>query len=237
MSLQSVTTGLSPRYYWRLNETSGTVAVDTMGVHNGTYFGGVTLGQPGITNGDTSAPLFNGTTGYVKTNIPGADPLMTTSTISISCWWKPSAAALTTNNGFFGNQPNVSSTYFYTNASGSGLVFSCGGGGPTATTAAFSTANIYHIAVTAPNGQLYLNGVAVGTATAIATGATPSGLFTIGASNGGVFFLAGVLSEVAVFSTQLTAANILAIYNAGIAPNPVITANALGPYALLLELI
>src|SRR5580765_159064 len=34
-------------HYWRLDETSGTTAVDVIGGANGTISGGVTLNQPG----------------------------------------------------------------------------------------------------------------------------------------------------------------------------------------------
>ncbi len=54
-----------PSNYWGLNETSGTTAVDIVGVANGTISGGVVLnGESGMT--------FNGTTGKVLTsgNIP-----------------------------------------------------------------------------------------------------------------------------------------------------------------------
>ncbi len=53
--------------YWRLGEPSGTTAVDLSGQgHDGTYVGGVTLGQPGAIAGDSNtAALFDGTTGHV----------------------------------------------------------------------------------------------------------------------------------------------------------------------------
>ena len=47
--------------YWRLNETSGTSAVDVVGAKNGTISGGVTLNQAGaLTDGD-KAMTFDGT--------------------------------------------------------------------------------------------------------------------------------------------------------------------------------
>ena len=39
---------LNPLAYWPLDETSGTVAYDTVGGRNATYNGGVTIGQPGV---------------------------------------------------------------------------------------------------------------------------------------------------------------------------------------------
>lgn len=52
--------GSGPSNYWRLNETSGLSARDSVGTANGTISGGVTLnGESGMT--------FNGTTGKITT--------------------------------------------------------------------------------------------------------------------------------------------------------------------------
>ena len=53
--------------HWSLGETSGTTAVDSKDGNDGTYTGGVTLGQPGLTAEDnTTAVLFDGSSGYVS---------------------------------------------------------------------------------------------------------------------------------------------------------------------------
>lgn len=59
----------SPTRYWRLNETSGTTAADSgSGSVNGTYFG-PTLDQGSPTNDvDASSALFDGSDDYVDTN-------------------------------------------------------------------------------------------------------------------------------------------------------------------------
>ena len=56
-----------PLAYWRLGESSGTLAADFSGnTRDGNYNGGVTLGQPGAVSGDPdTASLFNGSSGYV----------------------------------------------------------------------------------------------------------------------------------------------------------------------------
>src|SRR5215468_8331778 len=52
--------------YWRLNETSGTTAVDSIGGFNGTISGGVTLGQPGALVDGDKAMTFDGSTGRIN---------------------------------------------------------------------------------------------------------------------------------------------------------------------------
>ena len=47
----------APAGYWRLGEASGTTLTDSSGhANNGTYLGGVTLGQPGALVGDRTPP-------------------------------------------------------------------------------------------------------------------------------------------------------------------------------------
>jgi len=47
---QSLIVADSPLYYWRLNETNGTIAYDSIGGLNGTYGATTTLGQPGVSD-------------------------------------------------------------------------------------------------------------------------------------------------------------------------------------------
>ena len=60
----------APAGYWRLNETNGSVALDSSGNgRHGTYLGGVTLGLAGAVPGDGRATSFDGSSGYVQ--LPG----------------------------------------------------------------------------------------------------------------------------------------------------------------------
>ncbi|MFJ1616804.1 LamG-like jellyroll fold domain-containing protein [Streptomyces sp. NPDC088249] len=82
-----------PYAYWRLGETSGTVAADTVDLNQGKYNGlyrNVTLGGTGPLAGSTQkAATFNGTTSYVEIpSAPGATPSYTT----VSLWFKTTQA-------------------------------------------------------------------------------------------------------------------------------------------------
>jgi len=55
-----------PKAYWRLGESSGALAQDTTGAHNGGYANGVTLDQGGALIGaDNTAAHFDGVNDYV----------------------------------------------------------------------------------------------------------------------------------------------------------------------------
>jgi len=79
----------NPLAYWRFDETSGTVAVDSSGHGNdGTYVGDVTLGQPGaIANDPGTSVKFDGMTAWMS----AGDVLAFTGTApcSFEAWVNP----------------------------------------------------------------------------------------------------------------------------------------------------
>lgn len=71
--------------YWRHGSPSGIISIDEMGLHNGVYTGGPTLGVAGLLAGDPdTAMALNGTTQYVV--VPYAAALQPGDTLSISTW-------------------------------------------------------------------------------------------------------------------------------------------------------
>src|ERR1051326_6948982 len=85
----------TPLGYWRLGESSGTLAVDGVGAHNATYVNGPLLGQAGALVGDTdTAVKFDG----VATNATVGNALNfpNTTAFSLESWVKPSVLDATT---------------------------------------------------------------------------------------------------------------------------------------------
>src|SRR5258708_88950 len=78
-----------PAVYYRLGEPSGSTAFDSSGNHrDGSYLGGVSLGQPGALVGDPNTSVkFNGSTGIVDTNYKQVDLSFT-----FEAWINPTAA-------------------------------------------------------------------------------------------------------------------------------------------------
>ncbi|MFL5819891.1 MAG: LamG-like jellyroll fold domain-containing protein [Solirubrobacteraceae bacterium] len=77
--------------YWRLGESSGTVANDAKGAHPGEYQGGVTLGVPGLIDADAdTAVSFDGTSGQVRVPPPPAAVAgdLNPSNFSVEAWVK-----------------------------------------------------------------------------------------------------------------------------------------------------
>jgi hypothetical protein len=74
--------------YWRLGETSGTTANDSIGTAHGTISGGVTLGQAGALADGNKAMAFDGTSGKIicpAVSIPAA--------CTIEAWVKTTGSA------------------------------------------------------------------------------------------------------------------------------------------------
>jgi hypothetical protein len=88
----------APVAYWRLGETSGTVAYDYVGGNDGTYYN-VAQGQPGATLGDPNGSAgFDGASSYVGT---GRGLLNNRAQFTVMGWLKRGAIH-STRGGYFG---------------------------------------------------------------------------------------------------------------------------------------
>jgi hypothetical protein len=78
-----------PVAYWRLDETSGTTAADSVGSYDGTYMNGVVLGQPGALAGDDEVNLAAGfvQASQTKVEVPWSGALNTPE-FTFECWAK-----------------------------------------------------------------------------------------------------------------------------------------------------
>ena len=86
----------APAGYWRLGEASGTTLTDSSGhANNGTYLGGVTLGQAGALVGDANrAARFDGIDDTGR--VPDAASLDVGGAFTVEAWIKRSSAAVST---------------------------------------------------------------------------------------------------------------------------------------------
>lgn len=217
-SYQALVMAASPGAYWRLGESSGTIAVDETGASNGTYAGGHTLGAGGaLANDSNTAVDLDGTSGRISA--PSVTALDLTSQVSIEAWVNPDSLAGTrwiVNKG----------TFYYLYISNGITYFGIHQGGDVfVTTTAVTTGAWQHLVGTYDGSSLvlYRNGVIV--AQAPVTGAissTPTAVFIGAASAAGSFFDGGI-DEVAIYGTALSAAQALAHYQRGNSTRPATT--------------
>jgi hypothetical protein len=71
ISRPSVTTAVKPLYRWKLDETTGTEALDSMGQMHGTHLGGVKINQAPVSLGTGRSASYDGVNGYTSLPLPG----------------------------------------------------------------------------------------------------------------------------------------------------------------------
>jgi hypothetical protein len=204
-----------PIGWWRLGDTSGTTAIDQMAVSNGTYAGGVTLGQPALVPAETNkAVAFNGTSGAVR--IPAPVAFNVTSALSLEAWIKPTSLPA---SGVFRSVLTKAESYSL-QFNGPRLEFTIIQNGtrrrlqtPTGTIAAGGT---YHVVGTydGTTQRLYVNGTQVASAALTGPASVTTNPIYVGSWNGSTEFFAGTIDEPAVYGTVLSAAQVRAHYDA-----------------------
>ncbi|MCW2758984.1 MAG: signal peptidase [Nocardioidaceae bacterium] len=229
----------SAYFAYPLNEASGTVVQDVSGsAHPGTYSAtGVTYGTAGpCTRDGARAVTLNGTSGYLWSNAQVSNP----QTFTEEVWFNTS----TTTGGKligFGSQSTTPSLLFdrhvyMTNGatpSGGKLVFGVVPGivpetitspnGYNDGTWHLATATLAPSASAQPGMRLYVDGVLVASRPAVTSAQSYAGYWRVGYDNlSGTWptqptssYFAGKVAFAQVYTTALTAAQILSQYGAG----------------------
>ena len=226
-SYKSLILSDSPFEYWRLGESSGTVAAGSAarGIP-GTYSAtGITYSAAGVV-GDDTAVSFSGTSSYVQ--IPHtaiASPCPTFTALSVELWVKPTSlntsAALLSKEG-------LDATYGYGlhQNSDNSLSFvvgnkTAGSGGTgtkiTSTTHLQSISTWYHVVGTydgVNTAQIYVNGALSGSSTSVGAHSMGSTVdLYLGQNPDGTSPYSGNLDEVVLYSRALSAQDVLNHYN------------------------
>jgi hypothetical protein len=213
-----------PVSYWRLDETSGTTAADVEGANNGTYTNSPTLGQSGALAASTNKAVgFNGSNQYVT--VPNSSSLAPTSQVTVEAWVRPNTATAGLNSqvvskSYSSFSPPWNDYALLANGPSARPYFEMTIGGVNRQVLgnfALPTATFSHLVGTY-NGstmRLYVNGREVASASysgAIATSGQPLQFGRLASGNN---YFNGRIDEVAVYSSALSAARVLAHYNSG----------------------
>jgi len=205
----------SPISYWRLGEATGSTMTDVTAANNGSYTGGITLGQPGALPFDpNTAVTFNGTTG--RASAPDSNSLDRTGAVTVELWVKRTKSAAYQvlvgkpghgqsrfeNYAIWFNTTNRAQAYF-----GNGTTF-------VSPVSAVIDTNWHHIAATYDNAvaRIYVDGVQSGSASSTVA-LTPNQFpMNVARANANQYYLGGTLDEIAVYPTALSAARIQVHY-------------------------
>jgi PKD repeat protein len=212
----------NPDLYWRLSDTSGSTASDSStNLDNGIYYGGATLGAPGLpTLGGNTAVQFDGSSGMVSSTMAFNNP----TTYSEEAWFKTATNVGGKLIGFGNIQDGLSSGYdrhIYMQDNGQ-LVFGTYTNQTNTITSgsAYNDNQWHHVVATqgAPDGmRLYVDGALVGT-NPQTSAQDYTGYWKVGGdrtwSSSSPYFN-GTIDEVAVYPTVLTASQVATDYSLG----------------------
>ncbi|MCI0746248.1 MAG: lamin tail domain-containing protein [Verrucomicrobia subdivision 3 bacterium] len=212
----------SPVAYWRLDETSGTVAANAVfgpgATYNLTTLGTAGPRSPQFGGFETNnrAPTFNGSSGYAA----GPSGLLNGRSSFTICGWIRPIATPAARTGLFGQNDCVEFGFI------SGTMLQCWtpGGGMVNATWSLPFNNWYHVAAVGDgtNIRIYTNGVLAGSG-GIATANYGSSTFNFNIAGGGIFdatgnFFNGQIDEVAVYHRAFAPAEVQSVYQAGLTP-------------------
>jgi hypothetical protein len=202
--------------YWRLNESSGLVAIDTKNGNNGTYTGGATLAQTGpfVLSDSLAARLVSNS--YVT--IPDSAALDVGDVFTLECIVKRTSTGVT--QVMLSKQASSYVLYFQAdNTVALGIPFV---GNVFVTTNTFTDTTAYHHIACTKNGStvhIYVDGVDEALTGSNQTMANNSDALLIGLDviAGSAHATNNYMAEVAIYNTALSGATILNHYNAAVA--------------------
>jgi hypothetical protein len=200
--------------YWRLGESSGTVACDSKGLASGNLQGGVTLGRPGALTGDPdTAAGFDGSTGSVS--VPHVSALNVGDRFSIEAWVKRGTIGGSANQVIASKQNGAWALMF--NTSNKLVLRRSNVADVASSTVTVADTTGWHHLVATKNGttvKLYLDGADMTGTVSNQTMADNTLPLAIGQSSS-TAFLAGTIDEVALYNAPLSAVQVADHYRAG----------------------
>jgi hypothetical protein len=220
----------NPIGFWLLNETSGTTGDDLTANNNDlTFYNSPTLN---VATGLTGIPVgitFDGTNDRLNTSVVATFDIAASGNWSTEIWFKTSSASF---SNFFawrdatGSGNGVTHTVSLNNGT-TGMVMlqtvdSAGNGLNISHTNSYNDNAWHQVVCTATSGgaiRLYVDGVDRANSTTARRTNTSSRSIIVGANDlGGSYgqFYTGTATAVSVYNTALSAAQVLAHYNAGV---------------------
>lgn len=215
----------APVAYWRLDETSGTTATDSVGNNHGVYMNGVVLGQPGaLADNDASNSAAKFTQSLqTKVEVPWSASINTPQ-YTMECWAMITGGvehrSPMTSRGDYPQEGHI----FYANPSNIWLYSSgTGAGWSSIGDVPIVNGQWYHLVGTYDGAvkRFFINGLEVGSS-AVAIAPNDENVLRIGAGMSedpvGDYFFEGLIDEAAVYNKALSPAAVLTHYLAARPP-------------------
>jgi beta-glucanase (GH16 family) len=202
---------------WRLGETTGTTAADSVGTNPGAYTNGVTLGAPSLVAADTANPAasFDGVNDSVA--VQSSAGLSPAGAVTVEAWVRPSAlpaagtfASVATKAESYALQFNGPQLEFTTMQAGARRRVQAPAG-------AVVAGQTYHVVGTydGTTQRLFVNGAQVASAAFSGAMSVNTNRVVLGSWDTASEFLSGTIDEVAVYGKALSAAQVANHFNQG----------------------
>jgi hypothetical protein len=206
----------TPLAYWRLGETSGTVAADQLGKRGATYVNSPALGQPGALFNDPAKSVgLNGTSQYVQAP---SDAALNPARFSVEVWARPTGGA-GTYHGVVTSRVYPQGWVIYMGTDGSWEFWVNSGTGMISIYSNPATLNSWHHVVGTFDGttaSLYVNGALAASSAVTGYAGQTGSVLEIGQSEPGEnFYFPGQLEEAAVYGAALSATQVQRHYSVG----------------------
>ena len=204
---------------WNLREATGATVYDGMGYANGTLTGGYTQNVTGgiVNEPHLRAVTLNGSTGYVTASGANLHP---GDTFTVEYWVKRGTTG-SAQTVWSGGSGDVEVGF---DASDKLIVYKEGTGNHFVSDTAYTSTSAWlHVVVARSPGatSVYVNGSAITGTTTARTFAAAAGAINIGRRLSSTDrYLNGTVQHVAIYSSKLSAATVLAHYNQGITLTP-----------------
>lgn len=236
MAYRDIIIADGPVAYWRLGETTGTVAVDETGNHNASYVNSPTIGAPGLLSNDSdTAVLLDGVSHHL---LAGSSLLASRSSFTIEAWLKPTAGGVGVRQEIYSeyDASNVARGFFVYFGAGKTIEVVISSDGTSNNRIYAYTNNVipdevvadgFHLVVTFDSGTVktYIKGVEYpmtvdvrGTVNSVYSG-SPAPFIGCSADLQSPInnFFNGVIDELAVYHYALSIYNVIGHLNAGTA--------------------
>ena len=212
-------TGQGASNYWRLGEATGKTGLDAVGANNLVEQGGVTHGAAGAIQ--TSADGASTFDGLADGTAATTTPINAPTTFSESIWFRTTTTSGGKLIGFGNAATGLSSQYdrqlYLDNAGHLNFGVYSSGFGMVASAGSYNDGK-WHQAIgtlSTAGMNLYVDGVSIGTNTAITSAEADNGYWHVGGDNLALWpsaptsnFFAGTLDEAAIYPTALTPAQV-----------------------------
>jgi len=212
----------TPAAYWKLDETVGTSAADSAGTATGTYTNGPLLNQTSGVKHANTAVTFDGTDDQVA--MGDVHDFAGTASFSIELWLNPTAPTGVYRR-VIAKEISGRAWWMELASTASGIPNrlnfvreDAGGSSDVVRSSGALQAGTWYQVVGTYDGttmKMYVNGSLTDSAASSRSIENHSQPFTIGRSSGGGSPYGGLVDEVAVYSSALTAQQVSEHYNAG----------------------